>query len=107
MDQANLDLEAEAAVYGQELAGDEGGGSSEEEGRGGHVFGGSVALHGGLVGEVLVGFADLTLDDHAGGDAVDADVGGPGFGHCLREHVQGRLGGAVVTVGRPGVHTAE
>jgi len=87
MDQADLDLEAEAAVYGQELAGDEGGGGSEEEGRGGYVFGGSVALHGGLVGEVLVGLANLALHDHAGGNAVDADLGRPGLRHGLGEHV--------------------
>src|SRR5260370_5623291 len=100
-------LEAEAAVYGEELAGDEGGGGGEEEGGGGYVVCGSIALHGGLVGEVLEGGVDLALDDHAGGDAVDADVGSPGLRHRLGEHMQGSLGGAVVGVGVPGVGAAQ
>ncbi len=100
-------LEAEAAVDGEELAGDEVGGGGEEGDGGGDVRGGSVAAHGGFFGEVLVGGVDLALHDHAGGDAVDADLGGPGLGHGLREHVKGGLGGAVVAVGGPGVDAAE
>ena len=92
-------LEAEAAVDGEDLAGDEVGACGEEEGGGGDVVDGSVALHRGLGGEMLVASADLTGgDDHAGRDAVDADLGRPGLGHGLREHVQRGLGGAVVRV---------
>ena len=76
-------LEAEAAVYGEKLAGDEMGSGGKENGCGGYVVDCAVALHGGLAGEVLVGFLYFALDDHAGGDAVDADLGGPGLGHGL------------------------
>src|SRR6266851_4862568 len=100
-------LEAESAVYGEELAGDEGGGGGEEEGGCCYVLCGSVALHGGLAGEALVGLLNFILHDHAGGDAVHADVGGPSLRHRLGEHVQGSLGGAVVGVSVPGVGAAE
>ena len=73
--------------FGEELPGDEVGGGGEEDGGGGDVVCGSVALHGGLVGEVLVGLANLALHDHAGGNAVDADLGRPGLRHGLGEHV--------------------
>ena len=74
---------------------------------GGDVVGGAVALHRGFAGEVLVGWVDFALDDHAGGDAVDADLGGPGLGHGLGEHVERSLRGAVVSVGGPGMETTE
>ena len=73
----------------------------------GDVGGAAVAAHGGFVGEVLVGGVDLALHDHAGSDAVDTDLGRPGFGHGLREHVERGLGGAVVAVGGPGMNAAE
>jgi hypothetical protein len=100
-------LEAEAAVYGQELAGDEVGGGGEEDGCGGDVVGCAVALHGCFAGELLVGFVDLALHDHSGSDGVDADLGCPGLRHGLREHVQGGLRGAVVGVGGPGMQPAQ
>ena len=104
---ASAALEAEAAVDSEELAGDEVWAGGEKDCGGGHVFGGAVALHGRFVCEMLVGWADFTLNDHAGGDAVDTDFRGPCLGHGLGEHVEGGLRGTVVGVGGPGVGSAE
>src|SRR5215469_17291505 len=101
-------LEAEAAVDSEDLAGDEvrAGGKEKDSGR--DVVDSAVAPHRCLFGEVLVADADLTgSDDHAGSDAVDADVRRPCLGHGLREHVQRGLRGAVVSVGGPGMNAAE
>ena len=100
-------LESQTAIYSEELAGDEGGCRSEEEGSSGYIICRAVALHGCLVGEVLVSFADLTLHDHAGGYAIDTDLRRPGLCHRLGEHVQGSLGGAVVSMSGPGMRTAK
>ncbi len=100
-------LEAEAAVDGEDLAGDEVGAGGEEEDGIGDVGGGAVALHRSAAGEVLKLGIDFAVDDHAGGDAVDADLGRPGFGHGAREHVEGSFGGAVMGVRGPGVEAAQ
>lgn len=100
-------LEAEPTVYGEELTGDEVGASGEEDCGGGDVLGGPVALHGGLLGKVLVVGTYFALDDHAGGDAVDANLWRPSLGHGLGEHVEGSFGGAVVGMGGPGVTATE
>src|SRR5580704_3778136 len=100
-------LEAEAAVDGENLAGDEMWAGGEEEDGGGDIVGRAIALHRGAAGEMLELFGDLAVDDHAGGDAVHADFRGPGFGHGAGEHVQGGFGGAVVGVGGPGMESTE
>ena len=43
----------------------------------------SVAPHRGFAGEVLVFGGGFSVDDHAGGDTVDADLGREGLGHHL------------------------
>src|SRR5674476_22554 len=83
-------LQPEAAVYGEQLAGDEVGAGGEEEDRGGDILGGAVAAHWGLLGEVGVGGVDLalcvhplcvhSLHNHSRHNAVDADLGRPGLG---------------------------
>src|SRR5580658_1630399 len=101
-------LESEAAVDCEDLAGDEVRAGGEEEDGGGDVVDGAVALHWSLLRKVLIACADVTGgDDHAGGDAVDADLRRPGLGHGLRKHVQRSLGRAVVRVGGPRMDAAE
>ena len=100
-------LQAESAVDGENLAGDEMGADGEEEDGGGDIVGRAVAAHGGTAGKVLELVGDLAVDDHAGSDAVHADFRSPGFRHGAGEHVQGGLGGAVVGVGGPGMESAE
>ena len=62
---------------------------------------------GVFCGKACVGGIDLALHDHSRHNAVDADLRSPGLGHGLREHVQRRLGGAVVGVRGPGVRAAQ
>src|SRR5665213_3385145 len=94
-------LEAEAAVYGQDLTGDEVWACREEEYSFGYVLGGSVAAHWGFGGEVSCFPARLQLDI-SGGYAVDADLWGEGFGHGLGKHMQSRFRSTVVGMRGPG-----
>ncbi len=100
-------LKAEAAVDGENLAGNEVGGGSEEQDGLGDIVGGAVALHRCAPRELLELRVDFAVDDHAGGDAVDADFRSPGFGHGAGEHVEGGFRGAVVGMGGPGMEAAE
>src|SRR6202022_4506549 len=84
-------LESQAAIYCEQLPGDEVGPGGKEKHRRCNVLRGAVASHGSLVGEVLIFRPYLTLHDHSRRNAVDADLRRPGLRHGLREHVQRRL----------------
>lgn len=100
--------EAEAAVYGEDLAGDEVGAGGEEEDGLGYIAGGAVALERRAGGEVAGFFRLLLVQiDPARRDAVYADLRRERLGHGLRQRMERGLGGAIVGVGGPGAVSAE
>ena len=83
--------QAQAAIDGQDLAGNELWCGREEQNRCGNFFSFTVALHRGLFGHAThkSGGRLLSEIDHAWGDRVYCDLWSQGFGHHFCEHVQG------------------
>ncbi len=96
-------LKSEATVHGKNLPGNELWARSEEQDRRSNVRCGPISLHWSFFREMAGLFRDLALRkcNHAGSDAIHADLRGQGLRHGLGQHVQRGLRGAVMGMGGP------